>query len=73
MIGNKERCRLCQEESFCVSGRQEADRCLIVRAGGESAVRSLQEGGIRALVAGEMHREKILVEKMDLCLTEWED
>lgn len=24
-------------------------------------------------VAGEMLREKILVEKMDLCLTEWED
>lgn len=49
MIGNKERVRLCQEESFCVSGREEANRCVIVRAGDEAALGSQQEGGRRAL------------------------
>lgn len=47
MIGNKERFRLCQQESFSVSGREEADSCTIGRTGGEAAMGSQQEEGRR--------------------------
>lgn len=36
----------------------------------EASRREAEEG---LFVAGEMCKEKILMEEMDLCLTEWED
>lgn len=57
MIGNKERFRLCQGESFCVSRREEAGRCeMEVRQQWEASRREAAEEGL--FVAGEICKGK---------------